>query len=830
MHNSNPDFSLQSWAKIASGKCYFQFPENVFFKEIVYDSRLIINPKDSVFIALKSKRNDGHQYIEKAIEKGIVNFVVSDLPKPEILKKGNFILVKNTLQALQLLAIEHRNQHKIPVIAITGSNGKTIVKEWLRTIASKDFNLIANPKSFNSQLGVPLSVLKIRKEHRIAIFEAGISQKGEMKMLEAVIQPVIGIFTNIGSAHAENFESLEEKIKEKLQLFKNCQTIIYCSDNEFLANKIETFFQNSKKKLLKWGTTDDAELKIYFKDISTNSCLIKATYQNKPVEINIPFTDFASFENAMHVWLCALYLAVPEEIITTEMQQLQALEMRLELKHALNNCLLINDSYSADIESLKIALEFAVQQKSHDQLTVILSDFQESGLDDAQLYSQIAEMLVQYKVKKVIGVGEKISAQALKFTIDAVFFPNADSLIRNINKLNFRKEIILLKGARSFHFEHIADRLEAKTHDTILEINLSAMLNNLNVYRSLLKPKVKTMAMVKAFSYGSGSYEVANLLEHHGIDYLAVAYVDEGIALREGGIQSPIMVMSTDVEQVDKLISYRLEPEIFSFRILHKMIDYLQKHDDSSVLGVHIKLDTGMHRLGFLSEEMESLIQVLQQNQHVLKVKSIFSHLTSSGDEKADEFTLKQIELFSQMSDKISAALDEKPMKHILNTSGISRFPDAQFDMVRLGIGLYGIGDASEEKRLQLVGRFTSTITQIKKLKKGDSIGYNRKCILKQDSVIATVAVGYADGLQRALGEEKYSLLVHGKAAPIMGSVCMDMCMIDITAIENVAEGDTVLIFENQTHVRKMAEIIQTIPYEILTGISARVKRVYYQE
>lgn len=828
MDNIKSKFSIKSWAKIAGGKLLLNSADHEEFSEICYDSRIIYNGEETLFIAIDSARNDGHRFIAAAYEKGVRNFLISQKAIEISFQDANLILVEDTLMALHQIAQAHRIQFPNHLISLTGSNGKTIVKEWLRKVLSTKAKTYGNPKSYNSQLGVPIALLGIKNEHQYAIIEAGISKPGEMAKLASLIQPETGIFTNLGSAHDENFNSQKEKLQEKLLLFKTCKNICFCIDQSSVKEAINKEYGHLN--LYSWGVHPDASLRILSKNQSQGKTFIQARYQGKLLNLEIPFSDHASVENVMHIWLCALLFELENADIAQAIKQLQPIEMRMELKHAHNNCLLINDSYSADVESLKMALDFASAQQSHPSKTIILSDFQESGMQDDLLYAKIAQLCDQYKINRFIGIGINISRYKHLFTTENNFYDQVEDFLKNTSNANFRNELILLKGARSFKFEKIAEFLQSKNHETVLEINLNALVQNFNYYRSKLKPGVKTMAMVKAFAYGSGSYEIANTLSHHGIDYFSVAFLDEGITLREGGIKVPIMVMSSDVTQAEKLLQYNLEPEVYSLNLLQKLGEYLINNAVNKKLSIHLKLDTGMHRLGFLPEETEALIALLKKYEEWIAVKSIFSHLSSSGKSAYDNFTKQQIQLFTTLASKISSALVIQPMLHILNTSGITRFPDASFDMVRLGIGLYGIDDEFTEQHLKLVGKFTTTITQIKHLKKGESIGYNRNHILSRDSKIAIVAVGYADGLSRAAGNSNFSLTVHDQPAKILGNVCMDMCMIDITDIGQVEEGDTVIIFEHQKQIHNLASIMDTISYEVLTGISSRVKRIYFQE
>jgi alanine racemase len=831
MLKSTLRFTLSEWQNSVGGALVVMSPENIAFHEIAYDTRLIKDGVHSLFVALKGDLQDGNDYVQKAYDAGVRNFLVNKMLPSKIVDSVNMLIVDNPLEALQKIAAFHRSKSNACLVGITGSNGKTIVKEWLKIMLSQKFNVMASPKSFNSQLGVPLSVLRIEPQHEFAIIEAGISKQGEMKILEQIIRPDIAILTNIGAPHAEHFPNMQSKLDEKCALFEHANTLICSSEQAMIASKMMSIKHfHPQLNLVTWGSHSGDNLRIIKQSDANGITVMELIYNDELLHFNIPFQDNASIENAMHVILLALLKEMPVAMIQSGLNLLSPLEMRLELKHGKNNCLLINDSYSADIDSLRIALDFAVRQKSKKSLTAIISDFAESDMDAQTLYQTIASLLNQYDVKKLISIGSFSSQLKEYFQGNYHHYPSVSHLLGALPELHFVNELILIKGARSFEFERIASRLEEKSHDTLLEINLSAMLDNLNVYRKLLKSEVKTMAMVKAFAYGSGSYEVASLLEHHGVNYLAVAYADEGIALREAGIKLPIMVMSSDARQIMEMLQHQLEPEIYSFNILNSLLQCLKELSYNAKAAIHIKLDTGMHRLGFTEGEIKGLIELLKQSAQYLEVKSIFSHLSSSGNSTQDHITNQQVESFDRMSKQIIASLNYKPVRHILNTSGIARFPDAQFDMVRLGIGLYGIGDETEQPYLRAVSRLSSKVIQIKELSKDDKLGYNGLGVMPSDGKTATVAIGYADGLLRGLGNGKFSLKIGNDKAPIIGSICMDMCMVNVSDIHQVKEGDRVIVFESAEDIRLMAKLLNTIPYEILTGISSRVKRVYYQD
>jgi len=805
---------------------------NTVIKNLLIDSRKLSNAETSLFFAIKGERHDGHAYLIDLYEKGVRNFVVSSLPQNNTLFNDScFLLVKDTLRALQELCAFHRKQFNIPVIGITGSNGKTIVKEWLYQLMREDKNIVRSPKSFNSQVGVPLSVWQMREENNLGIFEAGISQTQEMNLLEKIIQPTIGIITNIGQAHDENFENQKQKVDEKLKLFVNSEVLIYCKDYLLVHNEITVNKAFRELKVFSWSRRQRADLLIGRITKSAADTKIQGVYKNDFIHITIPFMDEASIENAIHCWTMLLYLGYENQVITDRMRFLSPIAMRLELKEGINNCSIINDSYNSDLGSLAIALDFLNQQKQHPKKTLILSDILQSGRNEETLYKEVAELIHKKGISRLIGIGEGISNQTKQFDVEKIFYKSTDDFLKQFNNSFFRDETILLKGARAFGFEAISKIIQQKAHETVLEINLNAIVHNLNYFRSKIKSDTKIMAMVKAFSYGSGSFEIANILQFHRVDFLAVAYADEGIELRKAGITMPIMVMNPEEQSYDAMIQYNLEPEIYSFRVLNLFEETLKRseHDFTQPIPIHIKLDTGMHRLGFDEEEVNELIVRIKNNKR-LKIKSIFSHLAAADEAEHDDFTWQQIKKLSEMTEKIKVHFTYPIMKHILNSAGITHFPDAQFDMVRLGIGLYGIGaNASEQALLQNVSTLKTSISQIKNIPANETIGYSRKGIATRDIQIATVPIGYADGLSRKLSGGKGKMIVKGKQATIIGNVCMDMCMIDITDI-NANENDEVIVFGEAYPITEVAKDVGTIPYEILTNVSRRVKRVYYQE
>ena len=825
-------FLLTEIAKICKGELVGNLKNNSIITDLLTDSRNITSLDNCLFFALLSKRNDGHKYIPELYQKGMRNFVISILPDDiSMYPKASFILVKDTLKALQVLSTNHRKLFDIPVIGITGSNGKTIVKEWLYQLMCDYTKIVRNPKSYNSQIGVPLSVWQIKAEHELAIFEAGISEPDEMDKLQAIIQPTIGIFTNIGHAHDENFIRKEQKIAEKLKLFTEVKILIYCSDYLEIKEIILKSEMLRSIPSFSWSRKSTADLSIQLVEKNSKKTTITATYKNEQIAIEIPFTDEASIENAIHCWAVLLYLNYSNDVISQRMKLLHPIAMRLELKEGINNCSIINDSYSSDIDSLSIAIDFLNQQKQHKKKTIILSDILQSGRKDEDLYAKIADLLEQKDISRLIGVGKSISEQAPKFNIEKTFYDTTDEFLRNFIFSDFSNETILLKGARVFEFEKISQVLQQKAHETVLEINLNAIVHNLNYYRSKIKPETKLMAMVKAFSYGSGSFEIANALQFHHVDYLAVAYADEGVELRKAGITLPIMVMNPDEQSFDTILKFNLEPEIYSLRVYALLEEIIEQHiaNKQQIVNIHIKLDTGMHRLGFEKADLPELIANIKKNPQI-HVQSVFSHLAAAENSLHDDFTNQQINLFTEMSEILTKGIGYPVIRHILNSAGIVRFPNTQFEMVRLGIGLYGIASVGfEQTELHNVGTLKTIISQIKQIPKNESIGYGCHCVAQQEMTIAIIPIGYADGLNRKLGNGKGKVLVNSKFVPIIGNICMDMCMIDITGI-SAKENDDVIIFGEEYPITNLAEDIDTIPYEILTTISRRVKRVYFQE
>lgn len=792
----------------------------LFIDTLLTDSRLLNRPETSLFFALNEKRN-GHQFIPALYEAGVRHFVVEN--EVGNFPEANFFVVDDVLFALQKLASYHRSRFSYEVIGITGSNGKTIVKEWLYQLISPDKKIVRNPKSYNSQIGVPLSVWGMDERYELGIFEAGISRPGEMAKLAGIIKPNMGILTHIGPAHDEGFKNRVEKVREKLKLFEKVETFIYHQQD--VAGYAGTM---PGKKQLSIGH-EEAGLKITRQKTGTHQTQIDAVFEDKNISLYIPYTDDASVKNIMTCWAAMLEMGYQNNLIQYRMEKLAPVSMRLQLKNGVRNCSIIDDTYNSDIQSLEIALQFLDRQNQHENKVLILSDIFQSGMRPADLYHKVAELIRQKQINRFIGVGLEISSQKALFPASSQFFSHTESLLRHLHELNFHDASILLKGARPFAFERISRALEQKAHETVLEINLNALQHNLDFYRSKLKPGVKMMAMVKAFSYGSGSFEIANLLQFNKVEYLAVAYADEGIALRQAGISMPILVLNPGDGNYEKLVEHNLEPELYSFRLLESFLAFAEA-EGLQHYPVHLKMDTGMKRLGFETEDLEKLAGLIAENTSV-KIASVFSHLVASGDEAYDDFSRQQMEKFKNMAERVESVLPYKPIRHIANTSAIHRFTDAQMDMVRAGIGLYGIDSAFTPAKspLQTVATLKTSISQIKQVKAGETVGYNRNGKLENDGQIATVKIGYADGYTRAFGNGVGFMLINGQQAPTVGHVSMDMTMVDITGID-AQEGDEVIVFSAGLPIEILAAKIGTIPYEMLTGVSQRVKRVYFFE
>ena len=804
---------------------------------LLTDSRSLCFPEETLFFALKSTRNDGHRYIEDLYRRGVRNFVVEAKGIAEYCPNGsvttmadaNFLIVPSPLAALQRLAERHRDEFNIPIVGITGSNGKTMVKEWLYQLLLPSQKIVRSPRSYNSQIGVPLSVWLLNEQTEIGIFEAGISQPGEMMALRDIIQPTIGVLTSLGSAHQENFRSMEEKCLEKLELMHDTEAMVYCSDNDIVSRCIRRMQYKGEK--IAWSQCDE-QVALFVKRIENKGQSARITYiwQGEENTYSIPFIDEASIEDTITCAAVALRLGLTPGQLADRMPKLEPVAMRLEVKEGQRGCLLINDSYNSDINSLDIALDFMQRRESAGSLTktLILSDIFQTGTTSDKLYAQVSDLAVKRGINKFIGIGPELSAQADRIQIaDKQFFADVNHFLSSDAFAALHHELILLKGARPFGFDQITEQLEQKVHETILEVNLNAVVENLNYYRSFLKPETKMVCMIKADGYGAGAVEIARTLQDHRVDYLAVAVADEGVTLRKAGITANIMIMNPEMTAFKTMFDYDLEPEVYSFRLLDALIKAARKE---GITGwpVHIKLDTGMHRLGFDPvDDMDELIDRLKHQNAVIP-RSVFSHFVGSDSDDFDSFSAQQFALFEEGSSKLQSAFSHKILRHIDNSAGIEHFPERQLDMCRLGLGLYGI-DSRDNRILNTVSTLKTTILQMHHVPAGETVGYSRKGKLDRDSVIAAIPIGYADGLNRHLGNRHGYCLVNGQKAEYVGNICMDVAMIDVTDIP-CQEGDQVEIFGEHLPVTVLSDAIDTIPYEVLTGVSNRVKRVYFQD
>lgn len=817
-------YTLKDIALATGGKLHGDSTATI--SHLLIDSRGGVAPVGTIFFAIQGAHHDGHSYLHDLYQKGVRCFVVVEraVKSIELMPDASFILVDDTLNALQALAAFHRRRFSYPVVAITGSNGKTVVKEWAAQMMHGEKRMVRSPRSYNSQVGVPLSIWLMGQEHEVAIFEAGISKPSEMHRLERMLHPDIGIITNIGAAHQENFQSLREKLEEKLLLFASSNVIIYNVNCTLIDEEIHASALKSKQ-LFTWGEDSRAILRVVGRE-SASQTHLKLLFAGETFEVVVPFVDDASVENAMQCISLMLVLGFTSDFIVDRVCRLVPVAMRLEQKEGINGSTIINDSYNSDISSLTIALNLLTNQKFAKR-TLILSDILQSGKSGEELYQEVGQLVRQKKIDRIIGIGPAISAHANKFEgVERRFYTSTDEFLHSYHKEDFANEAILLKGSRAFQFERISHQLERQIHQTVLEINLNSLIHNLNHFRSKVKPSTKFIAMVKAFSYGSGFYEIASLLQYHRVSYLAVAFADEGVELREAGITMPIIVLNAEPGSFDLMINYNLEPEIYSHTALARFGEAAIRAGVTEY-PIHLKLDTGMHRLGFVESDMASLLNHLHGDER-LHVATIFTHLAASDESVHDDFTRGQIALFGKLSSLIIESLGYHVDRHILNSAGIERFPEAEFDMVRLGIGLYGVS-AVDSSSLEYVSTLRSTIVQIKDIPANESVGYGRKGWVTTPKRIATIPIGYADGLNRKLSNGVGKIMVKGQLAPIIGNICMDTCMIDVTGID-VLEGDEVIIFGKNPTITDIAGWIGTIPYEILTSISRRVKRIYIQE
>ncbi len=834
------NLKIEEIAEWLHAKSHIALPQATV-KTLLTDSRNVLVPESSLFFALKSESNNGHKYINELYRRGVRNFVITETSDNlrDMIEhsQANFLLVRSSVEALQTLGAELRKRFMSPVLAVAGSNGKTIVKEWIWQLLRDDMKISRSPGSYNSQVGVPLSLSMLEGDSRLAIIEAGISKPGEMARLQSVIQPDWGLFTNIGPAHEENFTGTEEKLREKFSLFTSCRALVYCADQPMLDQQVEALVADSHSQLTDghiyaWSTQDPSA-RVYFRlQPHRDSTSVSTLWHEKPVTLLIPFTDEASVQNALHC-ITFIYMLetetsyqMPVERLMERLSQLEPVAMRLEVKEGRNGCVLINDTYNSDLQALELTLDFQSRRSSADHLsrTLILSDIYQSGKSPAELYKKVASLVKQKEITRFIGVGKDLSSQSGLFPVNARFFQTTEDFLSSPLADTLYNELILIKGSRKFGFERISERLALKSHQTVMEVNLDAIVHNFKYFRSLLKPSTRLVAMVKAEAYGLGAVEVAKTLQSHACDALAVAVADEGVRLRQAGISIPILVMNPEPSVFPICQEYNLEPEVYSFKLLEAFLSAGERLGVSN-FPIHLKLDTGMHRLGFVENDLPRLLDILR-SQNVLRVNSVFSHLAGSDEDTFDDYTKLQWQRYDDMSTRICEALPYKVIRHILNSAGIERFPQWQCDQVRLGIGLYGISVAHPEAVRQ-VATLKTNILQIHSYQAGDTIGYSRTTVLTRDSRIAVLPIGYADGFNRHNRDQ--CVLVNGKRAPLMGNICMDVCMIDVTDVP-AEEGDEVLVFGPGLSISEVAARLQTIPYEVLTSVSNRVKRVYYQE
>ncbi|MFT5513698.1 MAG: alanine racemase [Bacteroidia bacterium] len=816
-------YSLAKIAEIVNGKVLGD--SSVIIEEVFIDSRKKSNPTSSLFCAITGHQHDGHDYIEALIASGHRNFLVDQKPR-NYNDKAQYVVVSDVLESLQRFAKHHRHTFNFPIVGISGSNGKTIVKEWCYQMLYKTYNVSRNPKSYNSQVGVPLSVLLLNPLTQIGLFEAGISEVGEMDKLRAIIDPSIGIFTNIGDAHSAGFTNETEKIYEKLNLFKGCEVLLYRREENLLTDIIDRYVEKHGITPVTWSDSLRASAKVVDRVTLDSSTKVTLQYGNKKLTALLPFTDDASFENAMHVWLLGLHLELDSNLITEALRYLTPIEMRLNQKAGLQDCQIISDFYNSDLTSIEIALDWANQRHTHLSKTIILSDVEQSSLSDRDLFTTIHNLLQKHQYSKLIGIGQRISDNQFLFDLpEQAFYSSTASFLKETDLSTFSNEAILLKGGRSFQFEKIEKQLQLKVHNTVLEIDLNALQQNLNYFKSLVNPTTKIMVMVKAFSYGSGGDEIAHFLQYNNVDYLGVAYADEGVALRKQGIKLPIMVMNSDEDSYDVMLDNDLEPELYNFRSLDMFIKAV-KRKAIDTAKAHIEVNTGMNRLGFKVDDLDEIVLRLEDAPGI-KVQSVFSHFAASENKAHDPLSISQIASLNSFHVRFKTATGYNPLKHIANSAGAIRFKEGQMDMIRLGVGLYGFHPVEENaKSIVAISTLKSFVSQIRTVKAGEGIGYGNIEVANHDRKIAVVAIGYADGLSRLLSQGNGWFSIQNKTARIVGNICMDMTMCDVTDI-NCAEGDEVIVFGKSPSIVEIAKNIGTIPYEIMTSVSQRVKRVY---
>lgn len=816
--------SIAQLEEITGGKAHGSRRDQLI-SQISIDSRQILHAEQTLFVALRGAKADGAQFIPQLIEEGIRVFLVHEdwRVDEKMMALATFIATNDTRLALQQIAAFQRSIFTKPIVGITGSNGKTIIKEWLGQVLSQRFAVAKSPKSYNSQVGVPLSIFGIQPYHQVAILEAGVSKSGDMDTLAKMIQPDLGIFTNIGTAHEEGFSGIGEKIKEKLKLFEKAKLLIYCKDQELLAREIES--RISSDKLVSWSKKSGADFSVSWKTLEGKARIVLMKSDLNTMTFQVPFMDQASLENATHVIIAAMTLGEDIPAIQEGLDHLKPVDMRLTLKPGINDSLIIDDTYNNDLAGLKVALEFLSQQRPKRSKILIISDLLQQGLPE-KIYSEVGELIQSYGLDQIIGVGTEVKRLENLFPEKAKTYPSTEQLLQQLDPENFQNDLLLITGARSFAFEKVVNRLQQRIHGTTLEINLNALTHNFNFFKRQIKPGTKMMVMVKAFAYGGGAAEIANHIQTMGADYLAVAFSDEGVALRKQGIRLPIMVLNPVEESFDLLREYELEPVVFSPEFFKKLGQYARHHEIR--LSIHLDLDTGMHRLGFEQKHLAELKNLISEFPE-LNIASLYTHLVGADEEVHHDFSIQQLEQFMSMKSEIEAVLDYKPLIHALNSAGIIRYPDYQMDMVRLGIGLYGVEvTGKHDASLKPVSTLKTTISQVKELPAGSTVGYSRKGILPSEGKIATLAIGYADGYDRRFSQGKGYVLIEGKKAPVIGNVCMDMVMIDVSDFPDIKAGDEAIIYGEQISLKELADRIGTIPYELLTNISTRVKRVYY--
>lgn len=790
--------------------------------QVSFDTRKPIQGKSTLFVALSGTSADGHQYVKRAYELGCRSFLVSRMA-PDFPKEANYLMVTDALRAIQELASHHRQNFQGTVVGITGSTGKTTIKEWLYELLHLEKRISKSPKSFNSQLGVALSALLISNKSDLAILEAGISKEGEMTNLQRIIKPDIGLFSNIGDAHQANFESYEKKVQEKMHLFSEAKLLLYCVDHDVIHREVKRSF---KRKTKTWGASIHADLKV----LSRVGKVLDLEYKGERWTLKLEASDAYHYENVMHCVLFSLTQGLSIDFLKQGIPQLSTMSMRLEMKHGVDNILLVNDSYSADFQSLEVALDYLNSIAANQSKTLVLSDFVEQYFSEEEYLTRLNALIQSHDLAKVIGIGPLIGRFGNRIEVEELqLFEGTEEFLSKITSSMFKDEAVLVKGARKFRLERVVNFFQAKSNRTRLEVNLGALKHNYQWFRNRLPVGTEMMVMVKALSYGAGSFEVARLIEGLGARYLAVAYADEGVFLRRKGVTCPIMVLNPEAEGFVNLIQYNLEPELYSLSMTRDLVAFLKNEMMDHPMKVHLNFDTGMHRLGFVKKEMDQLIKALTESEDLVHVASVFTHLAASDDPQHRNFTQGQLDDIDRLTSAMKERLGYDFLVHACNTSGVLNYGNSCFDMVRLGIGFYGIDPSGNHNPLMPALKLVTQISQVKEIEPGQSVGYGRGWIAQKKSTTATVPIGYADGLPRTAGNLKAQAYVNGKPVPFVGSICMDMSMLDVSGLR-VQEGDEVVIFETQAQLEQFSKDIDTIPYEVLAGISQRVKRVFIED